>query len=466
MGDLLEIKTPRLVIAGTRSGDGKTTIASGIMAAFGGRGLKVQGFKVGPDYIDPTYHYAATGESSYNLDGWMTCERYLKERFALACRGKDLAVVEGAMGLFDGHAASPEQGSTAQVAKWLGAPVALIIDASGLGASAAAMASGYCGFDPEIDLSAIIFNKVGGRSHLELLTKAVASSVGAKLIGGLPRDGAMSLPSRHLGLMAARETLASERFLERLSSFVEESLDLDLLLEIASSSKPLSFETVENRALPQRRCNVALARDEAFYFYYQDNLELLQEAGAHLVPFSPLRDRSLPQDISGIYIGGGYPELFARDLEDNRSMRNEIKEFAEAGGAIYAECGGLMYLLGEIETISGERRAMAGVLPGRAKMCGNRRALGYVEVEVREPNLLAPQGAIFRGHEFHYSEIIGVPEKYEGVKLTYLIKKGSAFRLEGYSRKNVLGSYVHAHFGSNAELAGNFLKKCQKASRW
>jgi cobyrinic acid a,c-diamide synthase len=455
------IKIPRIVIGGTHSGVGKTTVTLGLIAALKTRGLTVQPFKVGPDYLDTTYHTLAAGLRCRNLDGWMTDRRYVRSSFANAASRADISVVEGVMGVFDGVSPTSEEGSTAQMAKWLQAPLVLVADAKGVARSAAAMVKGYTTFDGELTVAGVILNNLGSASHLDILREAVEPGTGVEVLGGLPRDDCIELPHRHLGLVTADEDVLKGEKLNALADLVLDWIDVDSILKIASSSAPIEATGIQRHLLPPR-CRIAVAMDEAFHFYYADNLELLEDAGAELVHFSPLRDRSLPEGINGLYLGGGYPEVYAADLEGNKEMRDAIRSFAEAGGPVYAECGGFMYLCRSIRTLDGRKHEMAGVLPMRTRMLEKLGALRYVEVTATERNILAEQGAVFRGHEFHYSRIEEEPQSGSGVRLTYNARgrKAEHSLLEGYSMYNVLAGYIHLHFGSNPSLAANFTKNC------
>ncbi len=443
-------RIPRLVIAGTHSGVGKTTIATALMAAFARRGLRVQPFKIGPDFIDPGFHAAASGRKCYNLDGWMLPKAANGETFERGCRDADLAVVEGVMGLFDGRDAAGESGSTAEMAKWLGAPVLLVVDASAMARSAAAVVRGFETFDSAVNLSGVIFNRTGGQRHAEMLRTAVAGACRATPLGALPRNEKIGLPSRHLGLTPAAESL-SAALLDEMVAWVEAHLDLEALLTVARAAT--GFEGAEvpgMRRAVARRVRVGLARDAAFCFYYQDNLDLLEEAGAELVEFSPIRDGELPRDIRGLYLGGGYPELHAGRLAENRAMREAVRRFAASGFPVYAECGGFMYLTEAIVDAEGVEHAMTGVFPTRARMQRRLAALGYVEAEAAADTLWLRAGDRLRGHEFRYSAIDEMPA--EGVRR---LPFGS------YQKDAVMGGYTHLHFRSCPEFAARFVDACE-----
>ncbi|MFA5111813.1 MAG: cobyrinate a,c-diamide synthase, partial [Desulfobaccales bacterium] len=310
-------QTRGLVIAGTQSGVGKTTVTLGLMHALARRGLAVQPFKVGPDFIDPGHHTRAAGRLSRNLDGWMLSREANEALFRRQARQADVAVVEGVMGLFDGYDGLSEAGSTAQMAKWLGLPVLLVVDARAMARSAGALVYGFAGFDPDLTLAGVVFNRVGSATHLTFLRQALASVPGVYCFGGLPRDGELAIPERHLGLTTIEDHPLGEAYLSRLADWLEAHLDLEGLLA-ALPRLALPGEPVLEAAPPTVRLGVA--RDRAFCFYYPENLELLASFGAELVFFSPLDDRELPSDLHGLYLGGGYPELNAETLAANETM--------------------------------------------------------------------------------------------------------------------------------------------------
>jgi len=451
-------QTRGLVIAGTQSGVGKTTVTLGLLAALRRRGLVVQPFKVGPDFIDPGHHTRAAGRISRNLDGWMLSRETNEALFRHQARDADVAVVEGVMGLFDGYDGLSEAGSTAQMAKWLGLPVLLVVDARSMARSAAALVHGFASFDPELTMAGVIFNRIGSATHLEYLQQAMLPLKGVRCFGGLPRDQEMAIPERHLGLATTEDHPLEDAYLNHLADWLEAHLDLDGLFK-ALPLLDLPEEPTPEAAPTTVRLGVA--RDRAFCFYYPENLELLAESGAELVPFSPLNDRELPTGLHGIYLGGGYPELYAAQLAANSGMRQAIRACAAAGFPIYAECGGLMYLAREIRDLEGQGHPMAGVFPFTVRMLPRLKALGYREVTLAATGLLGPAGIKARGHEFHYSEMegepIGVPRIY---RLTS--RKGGEAVAEGYCEHNVLASYVHLHFGSNPDVARSLVASCRR----
>lgn len=450
------IRIPRLVIAGVASGVGKTTVTIALARALAARGLCVALFKCGPDYLDPTYHARAVGAASQNLDGWMMGKDAVLSTFAQASRGADVALVEGVMGLFDGASPTGEEGSTAQIAKWLRAPVALVVDAAGLARSVAAVAHGFATFDADLRVAAIVANSVGSRGHLDLLRAAQKSP---PILGGFPKDAGHAFPERYLGLRTADERVLPDTLLDHWGAQAEEWLAIDALLGVARSAPAIAAPSQERAPAPFA-CRIGVAKDDAFHFYYADNLRRLEALGAELVPFSPIADAALP-DVDGLYFGGGYPELFARELASNASMLAAVRSFAERGGPIYAECGGLMYLARGIVAIDGARHAMVGLVPADARMCERLQALGYVEVETQRATILGEAGTRFRGHQFRYSELSPKPEP-SSIEHVYSVRKrrGGEISLEGYRVNDVVASYVHAHWASNERVPMHFVRAC------
>lgn len=446
---------PRVVVGGTHSGVGKTTVATALMVAFTRRGLRVQAFKVGPDFIDPGFHEAATGRPSHNLDGWMLSRAANEDIYARAAEGADLVIVEGVMGLFDGYSGTQEAGSTAEMAKWLDAPVVLVVDAAAMARSGAAMVHGYATFDPGLTLGGVIFNRVNGAGHYRYLREAVEVRAEAEALGFLSDDAAIRLPERHLGLELAR-TAATPRYLDALVAWVNATVDLERVLRLAASAGSTGRRRVAPDARVATQARIGVARDSAFCFYYEENLSWLRRHGAELVTFSPLGDASLPQNLDGLYLGGGYPELFAERLSANDGMRASVREFAAGGGPVYAECGGLMYLTDAIVDSAGRSFSMAGVFPTCARMQA-RVTLGYTEVEITTDWLWLRGGERLRGHQFRYSSIDAMPAC---VGRAYCLVGNTRKESEGYTSGAVLGSYVHLHFGACPDFARRFVATC------
>ena len=445
------------VIAGSHSGVGKTTISLGLMAACLKRGIKVQGFKVGPDFIDPGHHARLLGGPSRNLDGWMMSKKYNLATYAKAMNGKDLGIVEGVMGLFDGYDGQSEAGSTSQMAKWLGAPVILVVDASSMARSFAALVHGFRSFDRDLRLAAVIANRVGSPTHVRFLAEAMASIPDVAFLGGMPRTEAVSIPERHLGLVTSDEEPYSSHLFDDLTSLVDEHLDLTSLLDIPAAT--MRDETLSLPRPRQSDVRLGVARDEAFCFYYQDNLDLLAHFGAELCFFSPVRDPHLPPNLAGLYMGGGYPELYARQLTQNESLRGEILAAAHRGMPIYAECGGFMYLTRSIR-VEDSTHGMVGLYPFETRMLSRRKALGYREVILKEDSLLGPKGLRARGHEFHYSELVDRSSDFTNL-FQVSNRKGIDTVMDGFVVHNVLAGYIHLHFGSNPEMAANLVDRCR-----
>ena len=444
-----------IIIAGTSSGCGKTSVSLGLMKALARKGLVVQAFKSGPDFIDPGLHRMATGLPSHNLDGWMLSADEVRRIFRRNHEGCDISVIEGAMGLFDGIGAVSEEGSAAQLAKILGLPVLLVVNARGMARSAAALVKGYAEFDPDLTLSAVLFNMTGSATHGQILAQALQGST-VRVLGSLPRRPGLELPSRHLGLVTAEDLDRREERLNALADWVEASLDLDALLE-ALPDVTLPSLTDGGTKMPDIR--IGYARDRAFCFYYEENLRLLRQAGAELVPFSPLEDGNLPPALRGLYLGGGYPELHAGQLAANSAMLGKIRDFCLGGKPVYAECGGFMYLMKSLRTRDGLEHPMAGVFDFSCSMEGRHQALGYREVELAVRTHLGGPGERVRGHEFHYSKLHGADP---GATEAYRVfdRCGRTDAAGGFLKANCLGSYVHVHFGSNPAMAERFVEAC------
>jgi cobyrinic acid a,c-diamide synthase len=457
-------KIPRVVIAATGSGVGKTTATVALMGALRARGLKVAPFKCGPDYLDPTYHERAAGVRSHNLDGWMMDRDAVLATFARASADADIAVIEGMMGLFDSATPTGDEGSTAQLAKWLDAPVILVTDASGVARTIAAVAAGFARFDPAVRVAGMICNRIGGRGHLDLLRAAEPE---IPIVGGFPASADLAFPERHLGLLMADESNVPQRLLDGWSRLAAEWLDLDAIVAIARSAPTLELDRssdlskIDSSSRP--RCRIGVAYDAAFHFYYEDNLNRLRSLGAEIVNFSPIYDRDLPE-VDGLYFGGGYPEVYARELSSNTAMAAAIRSFALRGGLIYAECGGLMYLTDAIRTLDGTRWPMAAIIPGIAVMSDKLQAIGYVEVETRADSILGPAHTRFRGHQFRHSTLEG-PDNGDRIDRIYNVapRWGGAPFAEGYRVGNVLASYVHAHWASNPAVAEALIDSCLRS---
>ncbi|CAJ36195.1 cobyrinate a,c-diamide synthase [Methanocella arvoryzae] len=444
---------PRIIVAGTHSGCGKTTVASGLMAALVARGYTVQPFKVGPDFIDPSHHTAICGRASRNLDAFMMGEQGILDTFnaasegGAACEGADIAVIEGVMGMYDGLEGT-DTASTAHVSKILKAPVLLVVDTGGMSRSAGALVKGFREFDPAVDLAGVILNRVGGESHRRM----IEPSLQVRPVGWIPFEKTVNVKSRHLGLNMAHEADT----LKKAGEIVEKYCDVDAILQIAGQPRKTAAADGAGITAARKDVKIGIAMDEAFCFYYRDNFDRLTEAGADLVFFSPARDR-LP-DVDAVYLGGGYPELHAGKLEASR-CRDDLKKAAEDGMPVYAECGGLMYLTESISTAEKEHR-MAGILPAKAVMTTRLQALGYVEAKAIAGPLFA-RGMEYRGHEFHYSRV-----EHNGdarFAITMARGKGIADGLDGMYEHNAVGTYTHAYF--TPEMARALVDSARKYRR-
>jgi cobyrinic acid a,c-diamide synthase len=444
------VKVPRLVIAGTASNVGKTTATLALLAAFAAKGRVVQAFKAGPDFIDPGHHAAVTGRPSRNLDGWMLGKEVNREIFGRAASGADLSLIEGMMGLFDGSSPIKDLGSTAELAKQLDAPVLLILDGSAMARSAAAIVEGFVRFDPALNVAGVLFNRVNSEGHYRLLKEAVEQRMTIPIVGYLRTDQAMTIPDRHLGLVTAVERGTADLY-ARLGQAAAETVDLDRLERLAGSAGEWPLSPIRpTRQHDGHGIRIGLAQDQAFCFYYPDNLELLQSAGGELTRLSPLHDQTLP-DVDMLYLGGGYPELYGKALSENRSMRQAVRAFAEGGGVIYAECGGMMYLTGAIRDFDGNVHEMVGLFPAEAVMRKTGLTLGYRAVEASQSCILGDRGTVVRGHEFHYSTLSATgPLDY-----ACLLRdaRGESKGPDGLIKSNTLALYTHLHFASHPAVA-------------
>ena len=450
-----------VVVAGTGSGVGKTTVSLALMSALMLRGLRVQAFKVGPDFIDPGHHGVVTGRDSHNLDGWMLSREENRAIFDRYVADADVAVVEGVMGLFDGYDGSSEAGSTAQMAKWLGLPVILVTNARAMARSLGAVALGFARFDPEVRFVGLLANNVGSPTHLEYLSQAMEVVPQMPFLGGLRRDDGIMMGERHLGLVTAEEQCLSAETLARLASWIEGAIALD---DSLAAVPEIDVTAPQHRLFPaEDRVRVGVARDKSFCFYYPENLRRLAEAGAELVFFSPLSDDGPPDGLGGLYLGGGYPELFAGVLSENEAMRRRILEAAGSGMPIYGECGGMMYLGEELRDLDGRKWPMVGFLPIETRMLDRLRSLGYRRVTLAGDTILGRPGLSARGHEFHYSEITRVNSGADFSDGAYEVENrtGRSEKVRGFSLGNTLASYLHLHFGSQPRIAPNFVAACR-----
>jgi cobyrinic acid a,c-diamide synthase len=438
---------PRVLIAGTSSGAGKTSVACGLIGALRARGLRVQGFKVGPDYIDPSYHALASGRAGRNLDAFLSGPELIAPLVRHGGAGADVAVIEGVMGMFDGASGRGELASTAHVAKLLDAPVVLVLDASAMARSAAAIVHGFLTFDPDVRLAGVIFNRVGSEHHEQLLREAL-EPLGVPVLGALRRDERVAAPERHLGLVPAGEREGRARTgLAALAELVAAQVDLDAVERLARAAPAApgpAWDPAPGGA-PAAGARIAIARGPAFSFHYEESLELLRAAGAELLAFDPLRDEALPAGAGALLLAGGFPETFGAELAANAPLRAQVAAFAASGRPVLAECGGLLYLCEELDG-----HAMCGALPLRGRM-GERLTLGYREAEAAHATAWLDAGERVRGHEFHYSRVEPVEGAAPAAAWT-LSARGREWP-EGFAAGGIQASYLHVHWAAHPALA-------------
>ncbi|ELV2953616.1 cobyrinate a,c-diamide synthase [Salmonella enterica] len=449
------------ILAGTGSGCGKTTVTLGLLRLLQKRALRVQPFKVGPDYLDTGWHTAICGVASRNLDSFMLPPPVLNALFCEQMRQADIAVIEGVMGLYDGYGVDPNYCSTAAMAKQLGCPVILLVDGKAVSTSLAATVMGFQHFDPTLNLAGVIVNRVTSDAHYQLLKNAIEHYCSLPVLGYVPPCDGVALPERHLGLITARESLVNQQSWHDFAATLEQTVDVDALLSLSVlSALPAGMwpERPDNTA--GAGLTLALADDEAFNYYYPDNIDLLERAGVNIVRFSPLHDRALP-DCQMIWLGGGYPELYAAELAANTAMLKHLRAAHQRGVAIYAECGGLMYLGSTLEDSGGEIHQMANIIPGHSKMGKRLTRFGYCEAQAMQPTLLAVPGEIVRGHEFHYSDFIpGTP----AVMACRKVRDGRVLQewTGGWQTGNTFASYLHVHFAQRPEMLQHWLAAARR----
>lgn len=455
---MTEKNIPRIVIAATNSGAGKTTIVTGILAAMKSKGYNVQSYKIGPDYIDPGYHQLASEKPGHNLDTWLVPATKINEIFTRTAESSDIAIIEGVMGLYDGG--RKEISSTATIAKLLKAPIILVIDAKSMGESAAAIALGFKMFDPKIDFAGVIINRLGSQTHKKIICDAMAK-INIPVLGCIFRENQMTLPQRHLGLTPVTENQAGES-ISVIRDAVLQQFDIDSLYRTAKAAPPIPSSSVK-KVLKQTnsKIKIGVAHDEAFSFYYPESLDVLEELGAEIVFFSPLHDQKIP-DVQGLIFGGGFPEMFAKELSENQSMQKSIYGLAEKGLPIYAECGGLMYLTKSLKDFSENVFNMVGLIPATCQMHDKLQTVGYIEAEALNDSILCQKGTTIHGHEFHFSSM-SIDENLEKIfpwafKFTKL-RTGKMY-YGGYATDNILASYLHLHFAGNINLAKQLIEKC------
>lgn len=452
---------PRLLIAGTNSGVGKTTLSTAIMASLHKRGLNVQPFKVGPDYIDPGYHNAATGRVCRNLDWWMLGEETLRELFIRAAADADVSIIEGVMGLYDGIGATANS-SSAHVAKILETPVILVLDARSMARSAAAVVLGYQQMDPAVNICGVILNRVSSLRHYRILKEAIESNCRTPVVGYVYRQPDIQLPERHLGLLPTTEKSRLPEHLTAMQQAVEEGIDFAHLIALAGET--VSLPKPGRRVFPdmpgEPRVRLGLVQDRGFNFYYQDALDLLTAFGAELVPCSPLSGQGLPADLHGLYIGGGFPEMFLEELSRNTLFQKDLKAAVASGMPVYAECGGLMYLTTSIVDFNNRKYPAAGLIDGCCRMGQKRAGLGYVTAKALDDNILCSRGDSLRGHEFHYSTL-ELGREYQRAYRLAKWGEQTAWQ-DGVITANILASYVHLHFAGCPDTAGRLIESCEK----
>ena len=447
------VEIPRIVVAGTHSGVGKTTVASGLMAALASKGLRVAPFKVGPDFIDPSYHTLAAGRPGRNLDAFLSGPKLIGPLFAHGAQGADIAIVEGVMGLFDGKSGGGELASTAHVAKLLDAPVVLVVDARAMARSVAAMVHGYSTFDPELKVAGVVLNRVGSQAHEKMLRDAL-KPLRIPVLGVIHRSDELQTPGRHLGLVPVAERRdEARRSLDALGTVISNSLSLDELLKLARSSESLDAEPWSPGFAGvdlSVSVKIAVATGPSFSFLYRENLELLEATRAEVVTFDPTTDEALPTGTEALYLGGGFPETYVVALSGNVGMRESIRDFANSGRSVVAECGGLLYLGRELD-----EHPMCGVLEATARMTG-RLSLGYRQALALADSPLAKAGTEVRGHEFHYS----VVEPGAGERPAWdLAGRGP----EGFVVGSVHASYLHTHWAATPDLPRRLVLSARQA---
>ncbi|PAB60768.1 cobyrinate a,c-diamide synthase [Anaeromicrobium sediminis] len=451
----------RIVLGGSQSGVGKTTISLGIMAALKKRGLNVQSFKVGPDYIDPAFHTFVTGNKSRNLDSFMLEEHKILDIYCKNSHDKDINIIEGVMGLYDGFGTKKDCGSTAHISKITKSPVILIINGKGMSSSGAALVLGYKMYDEDVNIQGVIINNVSNEVHYNLLKESIERDTNIKCVGYLKPNDNISLESRHLGLVPSVEVQNLRNKIDEIGEMVSETIDLDEIINISKSAPKIDYVPKKREKIGS--VNIAVAMDKAFNFYYKENLELLEELGANLIYFSPLKDKNLPDNIDGLYLGGGFPEVFSKELEENERMRISILNSIKNGLPTYAECGGFMYLCNEIENLAKEKYKMVGLYDTSAKMTKRLQRFGYVHVNMIEDCIIGRSGDRFKAHEFHRSTI---DEKDEFDYIYRVDKYRNEKKIKswkcGLKKYNAFAAYGHIHFYTNEEIPKNFIGNCIK----
>lgn len=446
--------TRALIVSATHSGAGKTTATAALIRGFRDRGMRVQPFKLGPDFIDTAYLSEAAGRKAINLDLWMMGEVGVRRSFGQCLGDADVAVVEAMGALHDGTDGSRE-GSAAQLAEILGLPVILVLDVAGMTRTAAAVLEGMIDFDPEVEVAGVILNRLGSQRHAEMVIRGLSPRLRPLVVGAIPREADLEIPERHLGLLTAEENEPTRSSRDAALGRASAHLDLGRAVEMARPVTP-DAGAAAPKPSPRRvsAARLAVARDRAFCFYYEENLRLLRQAGFELVPFRPTVDRHLPLQVDAVYLGGGYPESFAAELAANRSLATELRERTDAGMPLYAECGGLLYLACSLTDFDGSRHQMSGVLPVDIVMDRNHLAISYITVRTSTTSPLGPIGTTARGQEFHQSRVTHAEIDADLYEIT--TSDGRQHR-DGFVQGSVVASYAHLHFASAPEIPAAFL---------
>jgi cobyrinic acid a,c-diamide synthase len=455
--------TPAVVVGGSSSGVGKTLVATAIMYHFRRKGFSVQPFKVGPDYIDPSYHEVVCNRQSYNLDVWMMGENGVIEKFCRASSDADIAVIEGVMGVFDGVSGKSDLGSTSHVARLLDAPVILVVDAGRAGGSIAALIYGFINFDKRLNVSGIVLNNVASRKHLKIIRDTMSGKVDVPIVGVISRNSVLGLKERHLGLIPVLEIRSAKKKIMFSSQVVAKSISFKSLKNLTARKRSfiMPLYSVRHR---EPIAKIAIAKDESFNFYYADTVESLEKNNAQIVYFSPVNDNKLPDGTSGIILGGGFPEILADKLEKNYHMKKAILQAAQQGMPIYAECGGLMYLTKNIiVSKKGKKKKskMVGLIEADTSM-GSRLTLNYTEADNRSDFFKDIKK--IRGHEFHYSQIIDIGKDSD---FAYTLRRGNGIidKKDGIVVYNCLASYMHLHFGGDERLGRRIVELSRNYSK-
>lgn len=443
----------RVVLTGTGSGVGKTTIATGIMKALSDE-HKIQPFKVGPDYIDPSYHNCATGVSSRNLDSFFMSDGQIRQSFknGMTSSHADYGIIEGVRGLYEGISPTNDIGSTSSIAKALNSPVILIINSRSLVRSAAAMTLGFKALDSRIDIEGVILNNVKSQKHYLKTKEAVEKLANTRVLGGIGRDNSISMEQRHLGLIPAVEQERISGLVEKWGELIRENIDLDALMEIMDNSNPIinEYEPIWSPNKTKHKTRIAVPFDEAFNFYYKENLEALEYNNAKIEYFSPIHDEQLPS-VDALYIGGGYPEIFKKELSKNTTMLESIKEFSQDNHPIYAECGGLMYLCKTIDSLP-----MVDVFPYHSMLTKRVQGLSYTIAHVQRDNPILKKNTTYHGHEFHYSKVEYTGSNSNDFAFSMRRGVGITGKYDGLLKNNTLASYIHTHTACLPDFGYNF----------